>query len=515
MQPLGNGDGIFIPAGTSNVAIGGTDSGSRNVISANLNGIEMQGDANFGVVVEGNYIGTDMSGSPTLGNRREGIGASSNLLIGGMEAGAGNLIAGNGDSVGLYGSNDQVIGNVIRNNSGAGVGSRGTNNQIIGNVIHDNGAAGIQINGGVGAGLPANDYAQGNTVSANSIYANGGLGIDLQTSDASHLFTGVTLNDSMGHDGNDGPNHFQNFPNLAGVTRTAGGTTVTGTLSQAVTPDTRFRIEFFANHEADPSGYGEGQRHLGLVNVTTDADGNTSISVNLPALRTGEGFVTATATNLATGDTSEFSQAIAVPIKATPTVTVSGGSFIYDGNPHSATGSVTGVNGENLGTPTFNYSYTDDNGHVVTLAGPPVDPGYYTVTASFAGNANYDPATATATITIAFEVHTLTDLSKAFHPGRTIPIKIQLLDASGNDISSSGIDLTALRLERQNADGSVTVVSLQDAGNSNPDNLFRYDAALGGYIFNLSTKDLGAGTYDFYWMADGDPTEHKLVFWLN
>ena len=75
--------------------------------------------------------------------------------------------------------------------------------------------------------------------------------------------------------------------------------------------------------------------------------------------------------------------------------------------------------------------------------------------------------------------------------------------------------MTAVRLERVNADGTRTPVSLQDAGNANPDNLFRYDADLGGYIFNLSTKGLGAGDYDFFWMAEGDPTEHRLRFYLN
>jgi hypothetical protein len=199
--------------------------------------------------------------------------------------------------------------------------------------------------------------------------------------------------------------------------------------------------------------------------------------------------------------------------KATPVVSVIGGSFVYDEQAHPATGSVTGVLGEDLGTPTFTYTFTDNNGNVVTT-GAPVEPGYYTVTASFAGNANYNPASTTATITIAFEVRTLTDLSKAFHAGRTIPIKLQLVDATGTNVSSAGITVTALRLDRVNADGSRTQVALQDAGNVNPGNLFRYDAALGGYIFNLSTKGLGAGTYEFSWTADGDPTEHTLSFRL-
>src|SRR5262249_2799229 len=41
--------------------------------------------------------------------------------------------------------------------------------------------------------------------------------------------------------------------------------------------------------------------------------------------------------------------------KATPSVTVIGSTFVYDGQPHPATGSVVGVNGAILGVPTFTY----------------------------------------------------------------------------------------------------------------------------------------------------------------
>jgi hypothetical protein len=201
--------------------------------------------------------------------------------------------------------------------------------------------------------------------------------------------------------------------------------------------------------------------------------------------------------------------------QATPVVHVTGGSFVFNELAHPATGSVTGVLGENLGSPSFTYSYTDDDGHRITSSTPPVEPGYYTVTASFAGNANYQPAAATATITIAFEARTLTDLSKAFNAGRTIPIKLQLTDAAGNNVSSAGISVAALRLERLNpTTGQWQSAALQDSGNANPNNLFRYDASLGGYVFNLSTKGLAAGAYRFTWMADGDPTEHYLGFRL-
>ncbi len=79
-------------------------------------------------------------------------------------------------------------------------------------------------------------------------------------------------------------------------------------------------------------------------------------------------------------------------ILASPvTISVTGGEFFFDGQPHPATGTVTGVNGELLTPLTFTY-----NGS----ATPPVNPGSYQVVGTFPGNGVYGPATGTATITI-------------------------------------------------------------------------------------------------------------------
>jgi hypothetical protein len=84
--------------------------------------------------------------------------------------------------------------------------------------------------------------------------------------------------------------------------------------------------------------------------------------------------------------------------QATPTVTVTGGTFPYDGQPHAATGTVRGNGGANLGTPTFTYNSAVD---------PPTNAGTYDVVGSFAGDTNYKAATATATITIGKATPTL------------------------------------------------------------------------------------------------------------
>ena len=92
--------------------------GARNLISGNDgNGIKIEG--NTANQVLGNYIGTNIDGSASLGNTERGIeinGGGSSHVIGAATAGAGNLISGNGwDGVLVwFGAHDNVIeGNVI------------------------------------------------------------------------------------------------------------------------------------------------------------------------------------------------------------------------------------------------------------------------------------------------------------------------------------------------------------------------------------------------------------------
>jgi hypothetical protein len=69
--------------------------------------------------------------------------------------------------------------------------------------------------------------------------------------------------------------------------------------------------------------------------------------------------------------------------KANPLLQVTGGTFTYDGQPHPATASLTGVSNEALSPLTILY-----NGSSIA----PVDPGTYSITASFPGNQNYNAA---------------------------------------------------------------------------------------------------------------------------
>jgi hypothetical protein len=93
--------------------------------------------------------------------------------------------------------------------------------------------------------------------------------------------------------------------------------------------------------------------------------------------------------------------------RAMPVVTATGGSFAYDGQPHPAAGTVTGVGGAPIGSPVFTYNGSSQ---------VPVNAGSYAVVATFPGNATYEPASASATILIAPRPLTIraTDMAKPF-----------------------------------------------------------------------------------------------------
>jgi hypothetical protein len=111
-----------------------------------------------------------------------------------------------------------------------------------------------------------------------------------------------------------------------------------------------------------------------------------------------------------------------------------------------------------------------------------------------------------------YKVCLLYDPTKAVNSGSTIPIKVALCDGSGNDLSSSSITIHAVSITQTATTISGTV---QDSGNANPDNDFRFDSTLGtagGYIFNLKTTGLATGTYNLNFTVTGDSFLYAVPF---
>jgi hypothetical protein len=166
-----------------------------------------------------------------------------------------------------------------------------------------------------------------------------------------------------------------------------------------------------------------------------------------------------------------------------------------------------------------NYSCTDPDSPVATCLGTvtngtpidtaPVGTKTFTVNATDpSGNASSQ----SVVYTVSFNVCALYDQTKAAQSGSTVPVKIELCDASGADVSSSTIAVTATALT-QISTGVPGAV--EASGNSNPDNNFRFDSTLGtsgGYIYNFSTKGLTTGTYALSFTAANDPVVHMVQF---
>jgi parallel beta-helix repeat protein len=112
--------GVYAVGGSSSNLIGGTTPAARNIISGNVNyGIYVSDAGTRNILVEGNYLGTDPTGTTAIGNGFSGIGVwntATNVVVGGASAGAGNLISGNDDGVDIGGAGTtgvQVFGNYI------------------------------------------------------------------------------------------------------------------------------------------------------------------------------------------------------------------------------------------------------------------------------------------------------------------------------------------------------------------------------------------------------------------
>ena len=322
--------------GSLNNRIGGPSIAQRNLISGNTGkgaGGGIYVDGGGGNVIQGNFIGTDITGMLRRGNEGRGIAfsGSSNNVVGGPGAGLGNLISGNRATgvrfiggagnlvqanilglnrtmtefisndrgVQLRSSNDnQVLGNLIMGHvyDGVLIWSGSTNNLVQANTIAFNGRGPVGDASESGwAGIWVADATRSHLL-GNSIYGNARLGITVG------LTWEATANDPLDADGGD--NEMQNYPALGTVTAGASSTTVAGALNSK--PDTSYLVQFFADSACDPTGYGEGRYPIGKATVTTNGSGHAPFSFTFPVVLAKGWIVSSTATDPA-GSTSAFS----------------------------------------------------------------------------------------------------------------------------------------------------------------------------------------------------------------
>jgi streptogramin lyase len=396
-----DGVGIFNGAQTNRIGTDGDgvkDTAERNVISGNAGqGVHISDAGTNNNVVAGNFIGVDLTGRVALGNTATGVwvhnGAQMNRIgTNGTDADAAgerNVISANGvRGVALEstGTNQNLV-------AGNSIGTDATGTLQLGNgdvgVIIDNGASSNPIGGSavLGNSIAYNKQpgvvvygptSTGNSIRANSIFGNGGLGIDLGGD-------GVTLNHPGG--AATGPNNLQNYPVLA-TAASGTTTTVSGTLNS--TAKTPFTLDFYASTQPDPTMFGQGQRYLGSISVTTDAVGNAGFSAKLPSAPAAGEWLSATATDPG-GDTSEFAADLQLPPAPATHFAVSAPATATAGAPFTVTVQALDDSGNVASTYADTVHFTSSDGQAVLPADYPftsADKGThsFTVTLKTAGS---------------------------------------------------------------------------------------------------------------------------------
>jgi parallel beta-helix repeat protein len=302
-----SGTGVtIIFSSTTGTQIGGPDPADRNVISGNLGGISA---SQAGTVIQGNLVGTDVTGTHAIPNTGGGVSLTKAGMVGGPGPNDGNVIAANGNQQLTVAGGAVVQGNFIGTDA-TGTLDLGSFGGIVasgpvtiggigpgeGNTIANGRTGGIVVQGGAGT-----------TIRGNRIYDNGYYGIGL-TSGANGGYDG-NVNDAG--DADSGTNGLQNYPILSSVVYGASSTTVHGTFSSKAS--TTYDIDFYSNAlcQSHPAVHDQGRDYIGSIQLSTDGAGDAPIDAVLPvALQAGQA-VTAVATD-PSGSSSQFSRSIAI-----------------------------------------------------------------------------------------------------------------------------------------------------------------------------------------------------------
>jgi hypothetical protein len=286
-----------------------------------------------GLHIEGNLIGTNATGTTALANQL-GIGFADVVsgTIGGTSPAARNVISGNtGDGIVAFPSFEVANSTLSIQGNFIGLASDGTSplgNGRYGIFVTNGVSSGTAIGGSApeagnrigfntSIGVALQSFAFSIPILSNAIFANGGLGIDLNRD-------GATTNDAG--DADSGANNLQNYPQVSYATRDAGRLKVTYNVPSAPANSVYpIRVEFFL---ADATG--QGKTYLGFdtfSNDDFDAHGKTSDFTTNSPIKVFDKIVATATDDSGLKNTSEFSASVTI---ASPWQNLNSGRLRWD-----------------------------------------------------------------------------------------------------------------------------------------------------------------------------------------
>ena len=538
---LGNaGNGVMLSTGSHDNTIGGITPDLRNIIDGgDGDGVQVfTGSTAVPNLIVGNFIGTDESGTLALGGSSSGSGNGITINSPGSTL-TGNLVSGNSSGDGIYlaaaatvqrnliGVKSDGISRLPNLNDGIYIASSGSligGAPEFGNVIAYNAFNGINVSSGTM-----------NSIRANSIYANGTLGIDVNND-------GVTPN-GLANTPGIGANNLLNHPVLTNAVISATATTVSGTYTGLAS--TTYTVELFISAAPTASdGSGQGKTYLGTVTVTTDSTGNGTFSATLGVLPAGQP-ITSTATD-GPGNTSEFSSTVLTGVSTpivlptstslstlTPSVVVgtpvtfTATVMLPPGPPAIGTVTFEEVSGTNITTLGLPMNFT---GASVSITLSTLSVGTHNIIAVYSGDANYATSTSSP-LTETIKSNTITISGTTFRDttgdglsgddGALSGVTVKLFRDVNNNFALDGGDGAAVAQAVTAADGSYSFGNLPIGRyfvqETTPTGFIRTAPAFSSYYTVNSTAGMlySGNDFDNYMMCNDRQWVSGIAFNIN
>lgn len=309
---LPNRNAVRLLGDAGTTYVGGFDEPSTvNLIAGTSDAGVYVGSTAGGSVIANNVLGFGTDGTSDIGN------ANGIVIVNSPNNYVAYNVIGHSSNVGIWLTGTQTTANELQSNVIGATISREPAGNVTAGVLVSSGAHGNTIGAPIGVSYGQNvidansgpgvwmapSAGVGNRVLHNSSFGNFGIDIDLGNE-------GASINQPSNP--STGPNNLQNYPVLSAAQRTPGNppqVTVTGQLLSRSFAE--FQIDFYVGDcSATANARGEATLYLGRTTVITGLTGHAPISATFPAVTGPLYAVSATATALGTGDTSEIGNCV-------------------------------------------------------------------------------------------------------------------------------------------------------------------------------------------------------------